>query len=755
MAEAYLNFELPIIPLCSHNHRGCSDIHKEKCKTPGKAPILKQWSKHATTTEDEVEGWFNSNRYINLGLVLGQTQDWNLVGVDIDGQLGETTFQELSRQQTVPDTWEYITGGGRRLLYMLPMGLKTKKNKVDWKEGHEELAFLAQGQQTVLPPSVHPSGKLYQWTDGHSPFDIDIADAPQWIIDIVQENLNKSVDNIENLPNFEQSRPVVLEENEQDLIEGNRSNGLTRLVGSLCAKRNLPMDTIVATTMNWNIQHVKPPLPESDVRAMVQSIWDSEMTKHQQMLARQRRRQELNPAALTELFVAKQANEGIFYKYFQDRGRLYQTNNINGPWTMCSDEQVKADIHTFLQEQDAALATMSKCLEILQQVQIWCTKEYGDGSDLDVGRHPNTKTIDTQNGVLEWETGNLLPWSKDFSHTIQFNAIWDPEAKKSKAYHVWDEALHSWLDQDETIMFLQEYIGYALLPTCKMRTAVFLHGEGANGKSLFLDIVQLLFQSCYHITQPKALASRFGTTAIVDKMLLVCSDIDSTYLDSTGALKQIIAGDEVRAEYKGGKEFNIKPVCKMLFSANKLPKSGDKSHGWYSRLQLVYFPHQFKADQKYYDKLVGTMCSDEGRSALLLWAVEGLKRLWKNGEFTISSDMDKNKKEYKEDNDNVLAFAGETLKPAIEPQGNYKTSLVLKSVYLIYKDYCEDRGVKVVSQAEFSARLTQIGYNKRSMRCNQSGQWKSYQCIVDTQFQEGVESDYSQSYLMYTNVMNK
>lgn len=65
-AYSYLSLDLPIIPLCSYNHRGCSDKHKETCKSPGKRPVLPDWTNHLTTTEDELEEWFERNKYIPI-----------------------------------------------------------------------------------------------------------------------------------------------------------------------------------------------------------------------------------------------------------------------------------------------------------------------------------------------------------------------------------------------------------------------------------------------------------------------------------------------------------------------------------------------------------------------------------------------------------------------------------------------------------------------------------------------------------------
>ncbi len=177
-----VNLGLPIIPLCPPKHQGMSHSHREACASPGKSPVIKEWQKRGVPLQEEVESWFGRNPQLNLGLILGQAgeeQGWNICGIDVDGEEAEERLQKLSKG-VLPATWEFVTGNGRRLLYMLPEGAHSKKFKQKAKEG--ELAFLATGQQTVIPPSIHHTGRVYEWTEGKDPNSIGLADAPQWIL---------------------------------------------------------------------------------------------------------------------------------------------------------------------------------------------------------------------------------------------------------------------------------------------------------------------------------------------------------------------------------------------------------------------------------------------------------------------------------------------------------------------------------------------------------------------------------------------
>ena len=749
-AIEYVSMGLPIIPLCSHNHLQMSSDHVARCKSPGKSPIVKAWTKRRETTTEEVNKWYSRNPALNMGLVLGESEHWNLVGVDIDGELGEKALAELEARYGDLDTWEFTTGGGRRLLFQLPAGMKTQKHKVCWKEGHEELAFLATGQQTVVPPSMHHKGVAYSWKKGKSPFETDIAMAPTWMQELVM--VEKRSYEPEDLPSFygEQSKPVTSMEYSANTFEGSRSDYMARFVGTLCAKRELPKETIMMTAMQQNQLHCKPPLEDEEIKAMVESIWRSEQEKHENLLAKQRKRQEMNPAMLAQEFYRLQEKKGIIWRYFSERSKFYRTGIKEGPWQKATEDEVEAEIQQYLLTIDSTLAISSKRLEVVRALRLYLLNTFGDGQQLDVGKNQNLDYIAVKNGLLDWRTGKLIDWNPDFSHTAYIEAEWEPDVPDDcDAAILWHDALHSWLSDEETMMFLQEYIGYCFLPTCKMRTAVFLYGEGANGKSLFIDVVQKLFEHSYTVAQLQSLSHRFGTTSLIDKMLIVCSDIDSTYLDKTGVLKQIIAGDEVRAEYKGGKDFSFTPIGKMLFSANRLPKSSDRSYGWYSRLQFVPFERRFEPNQQYYEKVISTMSTEEGRSVLLNWAVEGLQRLMTNKKFTLSDSMLEAKQVYREDNDSVVAFASQALRRSPLDDVSYKNSLLTSAVYLTYRDWCEESGVKSVGKNEFTQRIHTAGFETGTLSWKTSGGWRSKRSILNAQLADIDEFETNQNYQTY------
>jgi hypothetical protein len=187
-ALKYNALGLSVTACCSPDHTNFDERHRCKCKCPGKRPWVK-WKELQEKTADvgTIKGWWRRHPNSNVGVVLGPVS--GLVRVDVDGATGEARLSEVSGGD-LPPTWDFSSGQnnghtGRGLLYGIPSGvvLKTTTDRGACDEGHQELRFQAKGAQTVLPPSIHASGRTYEWKPGQSPFDMPLAVAPDWLVE--------------------------------------------------------------------------------------------------------------------------------------------------------------------------------------------------------------------------------------------------------------------------------------------------------------------------------------------------------------------------------------------------------------------------------------------------------------------------------------------------------------------------------------------------------------------------------------------
>ena len=121
----------------------------------GKRPLLKQGFKIATADPARVAQFWQQYPQANIGLYPGPSK---LLVIDIDGPKGEATAQRLGLLEH--GTLEVRTGrkgGGRHRYHTHPGG---KIGNLGLGNGVD---VRADSGYVVVPPSVHPTGTLYEW----------------------------------------------------------------------------------------------------------------------------------------------------------------------------------------------------------------------------------------------------------------------------------------------------------------------------------------------------------------------------------------------------------------------------------------------------------------------------------------------------------------------------------------------------------------------------------------------------------------
>lgn len=179
------------IALCPPSHAGCSVNHIASCRTPGKRPWPK-WKGYQDEliSVDDLDHQFGQIPDSNVGLILGPVS--GLVRIDVDGDHGRELLK-IKSGGDLPETLEFTSGGsGSGLLYRIPDGAIVRTTTATGDGEHQELRFQAKGAQTVLPPSIHPTGRKYEWAPGRSPWEIEAAFAPDWLLRELSPNKPKA-----------------------------------------------------------------------------------------------------------------------------------------------------------------------------------------------------------------------------------------------------------------------------------------------------------------------------------------------------------------------------------------------------------------------------------------------------------------------------------------------------------------------------------------------------------------------------------
>ena len=148
----------------------------------------------------------------------------------------------------------------------------------------------------------------------------------------------------------------------------------------------------------------------------------------------------------------------------------------------------------------------------------------------------------------------------------------------------------------DAVDLTHEMCGYCLSAQAKYDRGFILVGSGANGKGTLLNLISAMIgqDNISNVTAQDLCESRFKSAEIFGKLANICADIPASPITDTSQIKMIASGDSISAERKNQHPFQFRPFATLLFSANEIPRSKDKTHAFYRRWNFIPFPNKFE-----------------------------------------------------------------------------------------------------------------------------------------------------------------
>lgn len=242
-----------------------------------------------------------------------------------------------------------------------------------------------------------------------------------------------------------------------------------------------------------------------------------------------------------------------------------------------------------------------------------------------------------RNGILNVGTMELLEYSPSVVLVNKIDWDYNPNA--------YDELVDKTLDKiscnnKEIRANLEETVGYCLFRRNELGKAVILTGEGSNGKSTYLKMIQaVLGDDNISALDLKEIGDRFSTVMIYQKLANIGDDISGEYIPDTAVFRKVVTGDTITAEQKGQPKFEFKPYCKLIFSSNNIPRlgKGNDFSAVKRRLIIIPFNAKFsKDDPDFVPYIIDELKAQTAIEYFIVLAIEGLKRVLANKAFTES-----------------------------------------------------------------------------------------------------------------------
>ena len=268
----------------------------------------------------------------------------------------------------------------------------------------------------------------------------------------------------------------------------------------------------------------------------------------------------------------------------------------------------------------------------------------------------------------------------------------------------WENFLTTVTDSDDKkICLLQELSGYVLFPDNRLQKCAVLIGSGANGKSVFLNVLTRIFGSCnVSNVEMSSLSQDFQTIQLMNSMLNISAETKTNVTGAESRFKQVVAGDEISACYKGKDYITFRPRAKMFLACNEYVKSSDTTEGWTRRFCFVDFPIKFtdypsRENERLIDREIESrLTSPESLTAIFNWVLEGYVMLRNCGYFTEPDDQLQITEEFKELSNPLLEFAKEL---------HIDDFISNELLYVQYKYWCDESGHKPLARNSFLKRI--------------------------------------------------
>ena len=318
-----------------------------------------------------------------------------------------------------------------------------------------------------------------------------------------------------------------------------------------------------------------------------------------------------------------------------------------------------------------------------------------------------------RNGVYNIDTGELRAFSPEIVLTNRIP--WD--FNKSAYSELADKTLDKIACHDTQIRtILNECIG-----SCFYRSntlgggkAFILTGEGANGKSTFLTIIQnILGEENISSLDLKELDAKFQNAELFGKLANIGDDISDEFIVNASVFKKLVTGNRIQVQRKGERPFEFNNHAKMLFSANNIPRIKDKTGAVLRRLLIVPFDARFSADDPDYDSAITyKLQAQEVMEYLIQLGLKSLKEVIKRQAFTESEKVKVEVAEFEEMNNPVKAFLNQCEENGIQ--------ILNESVGVVFEKYsafCTVNGYQAVSQMECTKQIKRLrGYDTAQIR---------------------------------------
>lgn len=317
------------------------------------------------------------------------------------------------------------------------------------------------------------------------------------------------------------------------------------------------------------------------------------------------------------------------------------------------------------------------------------------------------------NATIDLKTGAGREHRRDDYITRHSDVLYDPKAECP----LWESFVKRIFANDrELIDYIQMAVGYCMTGSTKEQCLFILHGSGANGKSVFMNVINALLGSyCMETPVETFMKSKFDDTRpsndvarLAGARVASANETERSQALAESKVKAMTGDDLVTARFLNKEFFTYRPQFKIWIRSNYKPRIAGTDAGIWRRIRLIPFsvtiPEE-ERDPELYSKLQKEL------PGILNWAISGCMA-WQAVGLKAPGTVTKAVDDYKESQDTLSQFLAEEC-VVLNADDGYGNSCKLAELYKVYNDWCGNSGEKTLPKRLFTVAMEERGFAKR------------------------------------------
>ena len=308
----------------------------------------------------------------------------------------------------------------------------------------------------------------------------------------------------------------------------------------------------------------------------------------------------------------------------------------------------------------------------------------------------NEVWINLQNGTLVISADGTVTLRSHrmedlFTYTIGYEYDANAECEE------WHRFLDRVLPDKSAQQLLAEFIGYCLMPDHRMEKMLILYGDGQNGKSVTLEIIESILgnQNVSYLGLSDLTNDEVKRAGIEAKMLNISHESGKDV--NPNILKQITSGERVTIKRLYRDPYETSDYGKLIAAFNQLPRA-ENVMGFFRR--LIILPYKVTIQKNEIDRQLTQKLRKE-LAGILNWVLGFLPGFMKSSDFVYCENCEKALEEYKLQSDNVRLFVQMHCEESLYSQSG-------DNIFKSYKSFCYESGLKALGKNNFYSRLESL-----------------------------------------------